>query len=87
MCNSSWKNPNDLILVLRCTTLKFAKYLVNLGQINSVLLNHGSSMESRDVAIFMKELLLTLASSILLNMKSLLQSIPTPVLMNYQIEF
>lgn len=33
MCNSSWKNPNDLILVLRCTTLKFAKDLVNLGQI------------------------------------------------------
>lgn len=33
MCNSSWKNPNDLILVLRCTTLEFAKDLVNLGQI------------------------------------------------------
>lgn len=87
MCNSSWKNPDDLILVLRCTTVEFAKKLVNLGQIKFNTPNHGNSMEKRDVAIFMKEHSLILANPILCNMKILLQNIPTPVLMNRQIGF
>ena len=82
MCNSSWKNPNDLILVLRCTTLEFAKDLVNLGQIKFSTPKSWEQYGKQGRGDIYEG---TLAYSS--NMKSLLQSIPTPVLMNYQIEF